>query len=600
MGVGASTRSIQNNSYKYIVKEIGDIPNDQYTCTDCNLIPELLNIDYDNGMIEFKCPNHGNKKMEFKDYFKKELERGYHYYNNKCDIDNRKQKDNIRKVFEHCIICKKNFCHECSSKHEHKSSLIKNNELNNKCNIHFKKYIKYCNKCNKHFCESCTINEGSKCIVCNNLLEIIEKPEKDIEILKKQREKLYKNIELEEYSIKLLDTLITTNEKHYSNYFINKNITNIVNNNNYIEKKQLISKLRNLEKKVLDYLNVKLEVKLQGNEIVLNLNGKKVGNLELKLLSSIEFPKLKEIRLPNNKITDISPLKDLSSRTLQILDLSFNHIIEINSLRDILETNPNIREINLNNNEIKSVDVLTKNKFPRLMMIKLDNNNLIKKELDEIKRKLKIKECILTYKLNKKKINLFGTIFVRNNKNNVNMEINGIEKELKEYYELDTSEKEKEILNVKVTMNKEAIDLNNMFNECSSLISLDGISEWNTSNIINLSCFFKGCSSLTSLPDISNWDTSNVIDMSYMFKGCSSLKNLGNIWKWNTKNVTDMQYMFYGCSKLKAMSYISKWDFSKVNNINCIFNECTALENLPSMKDWNIPEATIKKYKENQ
>ena len=447
MGVGATAKTIQKNSYKYIDKEIGDIPNDQYTCTDCKLIPELLNIDYDNGMIEFKCPIHGNKKMAFKDYFKKELERGYHYYNNQCDIDNINQKDNIKKVFEHCTICQKNFCHECSSKHEHKLSFIKINELNNKCNIHFKEYIKYCKKCNKHFCESCTINEGSKCIACNNLLEIIKKPENDIEILKRQRDKLYKNIELEEYSIKLLDTLITTNEKHYSNYFINKNITNIVNNNNYIEKKILIKKLRNLEKKVLNYLNVKLEVKLKGNEIILNLNGKKIGNLEFNLLSSIEFPKLEEIRLPNNKITDISPLKDLFSRTLKKVDLSFNHIIEINSLKEILETNPNIREINLNNNEIKSVEVLTKNKFPQLMNIKLDNNNLIKKEIDEIKRTINIKECVLTYKLNKKKINLFGTIFVENNKNNVDMEINGIEKELKEYYELDTSEKEKEILN---------------------------------------------------------------------------------------------------------------------------------------------------------
>ena len=600
MGVGGSTQTIKNSSYKYIDQDIGDIPNDQYSCTECDLIPELLYIDYDNGIIEFRCPSHGNKKMNIEVYFKKEIEKKYHYYYNKCSSDNTKQKSNIKDIFDYCIICKKTFCHTCSSKHEHKTSLIKSNELNNKCQNHLREYTKYCPKCKKHFCDFCEINEGSKCGACKGKLEIIEKPKKDLELLKNQREKLYKNIELEELSVKLIDSIITTNEKHNSNYFINANITNIVNNNNYIEKKILINKFKNLERKILEYLNAKLENKFERNEIVLNLNGKKIGNLELKLLSSIEFSNLVELRLPNNFITDISPLKGLVSRKLKKLDLSFNKISEINPLKEILEANPTIREINLNNNQIKNIEVLIKNKFPQLINIKLDNNNLIKKDFDEIKRLMKIKECIVTYKLNKRKINLLGSIFVKNNKNNINIEINGLEQEIKEYYELSPNEREKETLNVKLTLNKEAINLGNMFDGCSSLISIDGFSEWKTSNITSLNSFFKGCLSLTSIPDMSNWDTSNVVDMSYMFKGCSSLKSLGSIWKWNTENVTDMQYMFCGCSKLKGMPYISKWNFSKVKNINCMFDECISLENLPSMRDWNIPESTIKKYRENQ
>ena len=42
-------------------------------------------------------------------------------------------------------------------------------------------------------------------------------------------------------------------------------------------------------------------------------------------------------------------------------------------------------------------------------------------------------------------------------------------------------------------------------------------------NIKDMSNMFDGCSSLISLPNISKWNTSKVIDMSYMFGGCSSL-----------------------------------------------------------------------------
>ena len=38
------------------------LPNDQYVCTDCNNIPEIINVDYDEGIITFKCKTHGTKK----------------------------------------------------------------------------------------------------------------------------------------------------------------------------------------------------------------------------------------------------------------------------------------------------------------------------------------------------------------------------------------------------------------------------------------------------------------------------------------------------------------------------------------------------------
>ena len=38
--------------------------------------------------------------------------------------------------------------------------------------------------------------------------------------------------------------------------------------------------------------------------------------------------------------------------------------------------------------------------------------------------------------------------------------------------------------------------------------------------------------------------------MSFMFDNCTSLLSLPDISEWNTKNVTNMSYMFYNCNKL--------------------------------------------------
>ena len=49
-------------------------------------------------------------------------------------------------------------------------------------------------------------------------------------------------------------------------------------------------------------------------------------------------------------------------------------------------------------------------------------------------------------------------------------------------------------------------DMNNIFNSCSSLLSLPNISKWNTNNVTDISYMFNWCSSLSSLPDISKWN----------------------------------------------------------------------------------------------
>ena len=115
-------------------------------------------------------------------------------------------------------------------------------------------------------------------------------------------------------------------------------------------------------------------------------------------------------------------------------------------------------------------------------------------------------------------INIFGSIFVENNKNIYKMIIDNMEYKLAEKYNVKRSNNNK--LKIKLKGINNITDMSYMFSECSSLSSLPDISKWNTNNVTNMSCMFNGCSSLSSLPDILKWNIPKVTDKFNMFNEC--------------------------------------------------------------------------------
>ena len=75
---------------------------------------------------------------------------------------------------------------------------------------------------------------------------------------------------------------------------------------------------------------------------------------------------------------------------------------------------------------------------------------------------------------------------------------------------------------------------------------------------------FFNCSSLISLPDLSEWNVSNVNCMNSTFYGCSNLEKLPEIYKWDMRNVRTIDRMFYLCCGLED-------DEPNLSNIN-IYN----------------------------
>ena len=107
-------------------------------------------------------------------------------------------------------------------------------------------------------------------------------------------------------------------------------------------------------------------------------------------------------------------------------------------------------------------------------------------------------------------------------------------------------------------------DMSLMFNDCSSLVSLD-LNSFNTAKVTNMSHMFSGCSALKSL-DLSMFITAKVKGMNYMFENCSSLTSL-DLSSFNTDKVMDMNHMFSGCGSLRILNLKN---FNTANNIQTI------------------------------
>ena len=76
---------------------------------------------------------------------------------------------------------------------------------------------------------------------------------------------------------------------------------------------------------------------------------------------------------------------------------------------------------------------------------------------------------------------------------------------------------------------------------------------------------FNNKSNIKSIKKLKGLDTSNVTDMQYMFNECSSLTSL-DLSSFNTSKVTRMNFMFYGCSSLKDVYITVESTLNKLTN----------------------------------
>ena len=130
--------------------------------------------------------------------------------------------------------------------------------------------------------------------------------------------------------------------------------------------------------------------------------------------------------------------------------------------------------------------------------------------------------------------------------------------------------------------------LAHLFDGWLSLVEIDGLDKFDTSNVTDMSYMFYECCYLKTL-DVSKFNTGNVTDMSYMFggrsgylNGCESLTTI-DVSNFDTSNVTSMIGMFSCCSALTTID-VSNFDTSNVTYMGGMFEGCSSLTTIDLSK----------------
>jgi len=242
--------------------------------------------------------------------------------------------------------------------------------------------------------------------------------------------------------------------------------------------------------------------------------------------------------------------------------------------------------------------------------IRINFGTFIKCAID-IFNKIFRNEINIIYKTNEEGIErIFGDKFVENNRNNIDLIINGIKNNLIDRYKLQKGEnKIKIIIKNKITNleymfykckslknieqlnnldTKEIKNFTRMFSDCSSLSDIKPLQNWNVSNGNYFCGIFSKCTSLSDIKELQNWNVPNGLDFSRMFFNCSSLSNIKALQNWNVSNGNNFSYMFKGCSKLSDINALKNWNVSNGNGFSYMFNECLSLSDIKALQYWNV------------
>ena len=288
------------------------------------------------------------------------------------------------------------------------------------------------------------------------------------------------------------------------------------------------------------------------------------------------------LRLKNNNY-----LNDLLNINPLNFDILFNNISKI-----IYEELDEFQNYLINNNKIEKI---IKNRSKSSI-----NNNDLDKETN--KRNVKISINQKKVQLNqyhkgdyKNKINLiyfakfkgnyniFGEIFVLNNKNDVDLIINGKAHKLVNNYELKRGEN-----NITLVIKNKLINLCHMFSGCGTLKDIKELKYLDITNTKDFSSMFWGCLSLSDITPLEDWNVSNIINFSNMFGGCSLLTDIASLKNWDVSNGINFESMFWGCSLLEDITPLQNWNVSNGYNFSFMFSECLSLSEITALQNWNI------------
>ena len=400
------------------------ISRDQYSCTQCELPPEILYDTDETDTIKIKCEKHGTKTFLINDYLQIMSKNTYHYY--QCGLCKKNSQRNFEgQTFKYCYQCKRILCPKCFIKHksykEHKKVFFAN-EVNIRCDKHLgDKYEMYCYDCDRSICKKCADNEHKTHFILylkelNPTRDAIEKINSTIDDLKQELNNLFRKAEYIKNVILLNELVLFTYEKYENNYHHIINVSNLYKSltspnkneniiSNILECKDFMTP--NPVVKKFENLNItKFDIKI-GNRIRKIIgDSSKVQSTKTLIKKPSVKPKLplrksakplkkdKFITLFNKKYNlnitpdasqillshlkidddDFKLLCTFNMPKLTKICLSENNITNISSLA--LIKSKKVEEIDLDNNNIENIDVFTNMNIASLKQLILYCNKI--------------------------------------------------------------------------------------------------------------------------------------------------------------------------------------------------------------------------------
>ena len=147
--------------------------------------------------------------------------------------------------------------------------------------------------------------------------------------------------------------------------------------------------------------------------------------------------------------------------------------------------------------------------------------------------------------------------------------------------------------------------------------SLEGLENWDTSNVTNMKQFVQGAEYLTDVSALSAWNMSKVTTLYYafnntrisntnafalwhvpalkniegIFKICDRLVDLSGLSNWIAE-ITEIKSAFEGCTAMSDVSGVHGLDVHLVTNFSSVFEGCWKLLNLDGLEEWDVSNGT--------
>ena len=259
----------------------------------------------------------------------------------------------------------------------------------------------------------------------------------------------------------------------------------------------------------------------------------------------------------------------LNQKLLNNDELIMILISEIKELKD--NSNKKINELmKMNEEKERKIDIL-ENKY----------NNL-KEKFEGLEEKIYYKDEMKIAYVAKEEgdYNIFGEQFVKNNKDNIELNINGEKSNLKDKCTLRKGENY-----IKIQIKNIITNLSRMFYGCKNLKNIYELQYLNTKYCTNCTGMFTKCSLLSDINSLKKCKVSNVISFAGMFSDCSSLSDISALENWNVSNGVYFAGMFSGCSSLSDIGSLEKWNVSKGTTFSNMFSKCSSLLNIRALEN---------------